>query len=165
MLDVLKQAIDSRCEPQSLFDRIICLGWYDGPLEGICSSGGADFRYDLADDADVLRYRVFRLAPLPNGSVSRFMDAMYRFGQLADGEIPPSPMWVPMWQFPTPQDQTHAENLSDSIMESATAPSVAFCWDFHDARVTAGRAIDPDDTPHDWFVWLGLERHGERIDP
>ena len=164
MLDVFNQAIESRCEPQSLFDRIICLGWYDGPLEGICSHAGADFRYDLADDADALRYRVFRLARLPEGSVARFMDAMYRFGQLADGETPPSPMWVPMWRFPTPENQTAAEQLSDAIVESANAPSLAFCWDFDEARVTACRAIGPDDKPNDWFVWLGLDRIGERID-
>ena len=165
MLDALKLAIESRCEPQSLFDRIICLGWYDGPLEGICSGQGAEYRYDLVDDADVLRYRVFRLAPLPDGSVARFLDAMYSYGQLDIGDEPAAPLWVPMWQFPSPDNQSAAEALSDSILQSATTPELAFCWDFDDARVTACRAITNDDAPADWFVWLGLDRIGERIDP
>ena len=166
MLAVIQQAVETRCEPQSIFASIICLGWYDGPLSGFLTLRNADFRYDLVDDDDVLRFRVFQLSPLPVGSVRKFIGAMREHGQLAEGETPPSPIWAPLWRFPTPEDQTAAEQISDSLLAAADAPVAVFCWDFDDARIVAFREIvDSEAKPDDWFAWLGLERVGERIAP
>ena len=166
MLASLQKAVETRCDPESIFASIICLGWYDGPLSGLLTLGNSDFRYDLVDDDDVLRFRVFQLSPLPDDSVGQFISAMRKHGQLTDNESPPTPIWAPLWRFPTPEDQTAAEQISDSLLAAAAEPVAVFCWDFDDARIVAFREIaDAEATPDDWSVWLELERAEERIDP
>jgi hypothetical protein len=80
----------------SPFTRVLALGYYDGPTEGLaqCGNAGPTFRFVMLDNiaADPEELRIFAVSPLP-------ADAMDRAAQvLALHESPRWPVWVPGWQ-------------------------------------------------------------------
>jgi hypothetical protein len=84
---------------QSPFARIIALDWYDGPRAGLLQCGECfrEFRFEVLDELigeEEQDIRVYSLAPLGSGSLTRLSDA------LAQYESPRSPVWVPRWKFP-----------------------------------------------------------------
>lgn len=80
---------------RSPFTRILALGYYDGPTEGLleCGPGGQVFRFRLlAWEPDTQDLRIFELAPFPATAFEELA------GAFAAVEQPRWPVWVPGWQ-------------------------------------------------------------------
>jgi hypothetical protein len=99
----------------SPFARVLVLGWYDGPEEGIlqCADDGPVFRFSTLysqfckDDRDV---RVYGLFPLPKGSLAKVIEVLSK-------DAPPKwPTFTPIWQFPSEDDLKVANREVDSVL-------------------------------------------------
>lgn len=90
-------------------EKIIALGWYDGPTDGILQCrDGLVFRFhsdgtvlDWGEEGEDLR--VYDLFPLPSDSLQRVVSSLASF------QSPRWPLWVPLWKFPSAQDQEVVE--------------------------------------------------------
>jgi hypothetical protein len=103
----------------SPFDRVIALGWYDGPTEGLvrCGDCARVYRFDLLDSVDEDRgIRLYSLAPVPADTMDRLVDVLAPF------MTPSWPMWAPLWKFPTEDDRIAVERAVDELMAKAAAP-------------------------------------------
>lgn len=106
-------------DDQSPVSRIIALGWYDGPTEGILQIGatGANYRFQMIDEdgrgAAGLDPRVFRLYALPPDAFDSIIAA------IDSPQEPRWPVWAPIWKFPTEEVRIAAERKIDEIMALA----------------------------------------------
>jgi hypothetical protein len=103
----------------SPFDRVIALGWYDGPTEGLvrCGACGRTYRFDLLDSVDEdLGIRLYSIAPVPADTMDRLVDVLSAF------MTPSWPMWAPLWKFPSDDDRIAVERTVDELMAKAAAP-------------------------------------------
>jgi hypothetical protein len=103
----------------SPFDRVIALGWYDGPTEGLirCAACGQVYRFDLLDSVDEDRgIRLYSLAPVPADTMNRLVEVLSPF------MTPSWPMWAPLWKFPSEADRIAVERTVDELMAKAAAP-------------------------------------------
>src|SRR5205814_1229173 len=76
------------------FTKVIALGYYDGPTEGVVQEGegGPVYRFQmLAWDGDTQDLRIFSLAPLPVDALERLAAAFQRH------EPAHWPLWCPSW--------------------------------------------------------------------
>jgi hypothetical protein len=161
-VESLTEAVERGLRPEAVFKHVVCLEWYDGPLSGMLAFRNEpfEFRFDLVDDAQVLGYRVYKIAPLPQGTIDRFVNLL---AQLGHATPPHWPVWVPIWHFPSDADRSAANSATEELLRVASLPVAAFCWSLADDRITAYRVIRASDSmPEDWFPWLGLIRPGAR---
>jgi hypothetical protein len=164
MSTAIEEAAHRRLRPEELFERAVVLDWYDGPLSGMlkCRGESSEFCFELADNADVLAFRVFTVAMLPPGTIDRFVDLLAR---QCHSTAPWWPIWFPIWHFPTDEQRDAATAGMEQMLKAALSPSGAFCWNLKEDAIIAYRAIAAHDAqPSDWFPWLGLDRPGSRID-
>jgi len=163
-MEILQRAVQQRLRPEELFLQVICLEWYDGPLSGMLAfrDEPSEYRFDLVDDARIMEHRVFKIAPLPEGTIERFTNMLSVHGHAGERRWP---IWCPVWDFPTDAARSAASAAADEMLRAASSPVAAFCWSLADDRITACRPLGGSDTmPEDWFSWLGLERPGGRTD-
>lgn len=154
----IEQAIQQKTDPYLVFSWIICLDWCDGPISGLLSLCTTEFRFDLVAHAVDFDLRVFQLRQLPFGTLDRFLKAMRSFGVIAQDLDPPRPCWVPNWEFANTNLKVLAESETKRLLELATAPSIAICWDIAHRCLIAARSFSPSDPmPRDWFGWLGIK--------
>jgi hypothetical protein len=102
----------------SPFDRVIALGWYDGPTEGPvrCGACGQVYRFDLLDSVDADReIRLYSVAPVPADTMDRLVDVLSPF------MTPSWPMWAPLRKFPSEDDRIAVERAVDELMSKAAA--------------------------------------------
>ena len=142
---------------KSPFTRIIALDWYDGPRAGLLQCGGCfrEFRFEVLDeliDGEEQDVRVFSLAPLASGSLTRFSDA------LAPYETARYPVWVPRWKFPTEAERSVLDRLTDQIRDGAGPPELVIATPDLSEEIMAAKAITAEDLARvtDWFSFLGL---------
>ena len=103
----------------SPFDRVIALGWYDGPTEGLvrCGACARVYRFDLLDSVDEDRgIRLYSLAPVPTDTMDRLVDVLSPF------MTPSWPMWAPLWKFPAEDDRIAVERAVNELMAKVAAP-------------------------------------------
>jgi hypothetical protein len=103
----------------SPFDRVIALGWYDGPTEGLvrCGACGQVYRFDLLDSVDEDRgIRLYSLASVPADTLDRLVDLLSPF------MTPSWPMWAPLWKFPAEDNRIAVERVVDELMAKDAAP-------------------------------------------
>jgi hypothetical protein len=145
---------------RSPFSRIIALGWYDGPTAGLlqCGACSREYRFELLDELfdgeDEQDLRVYSLAPLVSGSVTRLTDALSRY------ELPRIPIWVPHWEFPTEAEKSELDRLSDQILDGAGPPELVIATPDLSETIVATKTVTPEDLVQitDWFSYLGLVR-------
>ena len=144
----------------SPFSRVVALGYYDGPTNGLleCGAGGQVFKFDLLDEQanpEGLEVRVFGLALLSPSALTQLAQAYARFF------TPRWPVWVPVWQFPRREDQEAMERLTDQVLQQAGPVQwvVATAGDLL-GEVIAARRVTPEEASRvsDWFSFLGLAR-------
>ncbi len=158
----------------SPFTRIVALGYYDGPTDGLmqCATCSAICKFDMLDWDDDHRVRIFRLSELPANALAEFL-------QIAEpNESPRWPIWAPSWQWPSEQARTDADRKVQQILDQAEAGELVVAFDLRDNQVLAARrfagqdlavapdwfsAVDPV-AARDWFQVLGLRRN-ERGQP
>ena len=143
---------------KSPFSRIIALDWYDGPRAGFlqCGCCAREFRCELLEelinDEHEQDLRIFSLAPLAPGALTRWSDALSRY------ETPALPVWVPRWEFPTEAEHIALDRLTDQIRAEAGAPKLANATPNLSQEIVVAKAITAGDLAQvtDWFAFLGL---------
>jgi hypothetical protein len=144
----------------SPFSKVLGLGYYDGPTNGLleCTPGGQVFKFDLLDnqgDPEGLDLRVFGLAQLPSTALTQLAEAYARFWS------PRWPVWVPVWHFPSREDQEAMERLTEQILGQAGPVQwvIAATGDLL-GEIIAAKRVTPDEVARitDWFSFLGIAR-------
>jgi hypothetical protein len=149
-------------EREREFSRIIALGWYDGPTEGVaqCGTCGASYRFQMVDEdsdwAEGEDVRIFKLAPLPADAVDRIVSA------LREHEEPRWPMWVPSWRFDSPAAAQVADGAVSAVLAQAGRPErlIASSDGLRTVLASTPLGTDEMDSAADWFGLLGLRRRG-----
>lgn len=126
--------------------RMILLGYYDGPTEGVIQfADGRVFRFVMPDEEEQLCRgwfpREYAFHPLPTDALDR-LEAV-----LAEHLTPDRPVWYVTWQFATPAIEREVDARVGSILAEAgpvewlvTVPGY---WSFADLRVTRVVAPQP----------------------
>ena len=125
----------------SPFSRVLALGYYDGPTEGLaqCGHAGPTFRFVMLDNivGDPEELRIFEMSPLPAGAMDQAAQL------LALHESPRWPVWVPGWQ-------AECKAGIDRILQE-TGPAEWLIANLGDllGEVLAARRTSPDWAPSD----------------
>ncbi len=128
--------------------RVLALGFYDGPTEGalLCAPEGQVYKFEmLAWDESTQDLRVFGLAPLPQPAWEQ-LTSLY-----ARHETPHWPVWVPSWY----EDM---DRQVDSILKRAGPVEWAVATQDLRGDILRARAIRPEEGVRvtDWAKFLGL---------
>lgn len=147
----------------------MALDFYDGPTGGVlqCAACGAVYKFDMLDWDDDHAVRVFRLAPLPAGSLEACVRA------LGQAEPPRWPVWVPSRQaLPSEEAREAADRAVASLLAQARPADLIAAWTGYGERILAARKVsaselqgvpdwfsveDPGQA-RDWLAYLGLPR-------
>lgn len=99
--------------------RMIVFDYYDGPVEGVIqfADRGAVFHFRLLGDQPELatsdKSRNYLLHALPADAIDRIAAAIEPY-------IPTAwPVWVPLWKFPSPEDEAKVEAMIETILAEA----------------------------------------------
>jgi hypothetical protein len=126
--------------------RMILLGYYDGPTEGVIRFGdGRVFRFVMPDEEGQLSRgwfpREYAFHPMPADALDR-LEAV-----LAEHLTPKRPAWGVNWQFPTPEIERAVDARVGAILEeagpAAWSVTVPECWSFEDFRPSRAVALQP----------------------
>ena len=142
------------------FSRVVGLGYYDGPTDGVAESVDHTtcYRFELLDELpdwdkgnDI---RVFSLAALPPGSLDALLHVC------PGSEHATAPVWVPIWKFDSTAAQETAKREVQRILDRAAPPEAVIATDASLSTVIARRSVTDDDLRRvkDWFGFLGLAR-------
>src|SRR4051794_28418733 len=90
----------------------IILGWYDGPIEGLCALGYPQgcFYFTLVAEQ---RYpgasgqRLFRIEELPFATMDQLLNLLAQLGPIR------TPVWIPMWHWSDSGRQQKAEQAME----------------------------------------------------
>lgn len=126
--------------------RMILLGYYDGPTEGVMQFGlgGPAYRFVMPDEEEQLSRRSFpreyAFHPMPADALDR-LEAV-----LAEHLTPERPAWYVTWQFETPEIERETDERVTAILAEAgpaawlvTTPA----WSFEDFRPTRVVSLQP----------------------
>jgi hypothetical protein len=137
---------------------ILGTGWCDGFTEGFARRhDGLEYHFKMIDEdyrdggPDL---RSFRFLRVPEGSLDRIEAAFAPF------HTPYGPFWVPIWRFPTPDDQSRLERLIEDVEGQALAPIWLIASDDLTSEIRLGRRVSEveSSTIEDWFSFLRLDR-------
>jgi hypothetical protein len=94
--------------------RILILGFYDGPTNGVIQfgDGGPVFEFKWVDE-DASAARTFSLARLPSGALDRLT------ATIAPHIEPTWPVWFPVWRFASKEVQLAVEAVVDAVLADA----------------------------------------------
>jgi hypothetical protein len=121
---------------ESIFDKVVSLGWYDGTTSGLAFHALRQFacRFDLLDWGPCQEMRVFALSRI---AVSDFEQAV---GLLSRSETPNWPIWYPRWPIST-QEQERMNLELDPILLRAKDPEYVFATESRFERLLAGKQL------------------------
>src|SRR5262249_43115712 len=132
----------------SPFTKVLALGYYDGPTNGLLQSGedGSVYKFDVVDDLLISNGEdcgVFTLAPVPSTSLSELTNVYSQF------LVPHWPLWTPLWSFPTKEIQQSMDRVTDEVLDRAgpVAWVLATTADLL-GEILAARRVGPDALPH-----------------
>jgi hypothetical protein len=134
----------------SPFERILALGYYDGPTEGLVQEAthGAVYAFRmLAWDHETQDLRIYALSPLPSETLTDLIAAY------ASYQAPHWPCWVPAWQ-------QELEPPTSAALQRASPPSWIVVTEDLLGEILAARAVSGRNLDHvtDWNAFLGLGR-------
>lgn len=134
----------------SPFTKVLALGYYDGPTEGLVQEGSSDRVYQfhmLAWDDESQDLRIFALAPLPSSTLAQLTEAY------APYEEPRWPVWVPSWH-------AEMEPVTQQLLAQAGPPEWVLASQDLLAEILAAKAVTPELVARvtDWASFLGLGR-------
>jgi hypothetical protein len=128
---------------ESIFDKVVSIGWYDGTVSGIAfdSSHSLAFRFDLLDWGWTQNVRVFALSPL---AVADFELAV---NSLSQSKTPTWPIWYPS----LPSSMQEKERLAlelDTILARAKSPEYVFASQSRFETILAAKRLTPPARAH-----------------
>ena|SRR5215467_3760964 len=142
---------------RSPFTKVLALGYYDGPTNGLLQSGeaGPVYKFDVVDDLWISNgedVRVFTLAPVPSNSLTELTNLYSQF------LVPHWPFWVPPWSFPTKEIQQRMERATDDVLGRAGPVEWALAATDLLGTIHAARAVGPEEFSQitDWYSFLGI---------
>jgi hypothetical protein len=142
--------LDQPFSPGAVFaspaQRILALGFYDGPTEGLlqCETGRVYHFKILAWDQESQDVRVFGLAPMPPGAFDRLTELF------AQHEEPRWPFWVP-------SGSEVQKGTLDAILKEGDPVDWVIATDENGTIMAAKRALPSDiRAVADWRLFLGL---------
>lgn len=112
-----KNGLHEGMNQPSPVSRVLALGFYDGPTEGILQlrDSGEVFRFQMLDsrtaEGSEEEIRVFGLHPLPGDSLDRIA------GLLGPFQPPRWPVWCPVWKFPSEEVKGAIDREIETILE------------------------------------------------
>ena len=100
--------------------QVIILGWYDGPLEGLCTLSYPQgcFYFTLFAEQ---RYpqtsgqRLFRIEELPFETMDQVLRLLTELGPIR------TPVWIPMWHWSDTGRQQDVERMMERLLAQRTA--------------------------------------------
>jgi hypothetical protein len=140
--------------------RVLALGYYDGPTNGVlqCGDGGSVYKFDLIEgpfsiEDGLWDMRVFVAAPLPGGVLAQLAEAYSRFW------APRWPVWVPMWHFADPAEEQAMNRLTDEVLRQAGSVEWAIATTDLLTTIRAARAVTAEDLARvsDWLAFLRVQ--------
>ena len=141
----------------SPFTRVLALGYYDGPTNGLaqCGEDGPVYKFDLLDELynpEGLDLRAFALAPAPRNSLAELITAY------SPHLSPQWPLWVPLWMLPTKEIQQAMERVTDEVLGRAGAVEWILAAADLLGELQAARTVRPEELSAitDWFAFLGI---------
>jgi hypothetical protein len=155
----------------SPFNRILCLGYYDGPTSGLakCAESQKAYRFELVAWDSGFENRIYSLAET---DVKVFDSVVHTLARL---EEPRWPFWTPRWQFGSSLEESRTSSEIDQALSTIPAASLLIATDHLDESILACRALGtavgsrmpkegtlPDSK--DWAFWreyLGLPSRSE----
>jgi hypothetical protein len=150
----------------SPFDRILCLGYYDGPTSGLakCAESQKAYRFELVAWDSGFENRIYSLAETDLEVFDSVVQMLTRL------EEPRWPFWTPRWRFGSSSEESRASSGIDQALAKIPAASLLIATDRLDESILACRDLEsavrdripkegtlPD--PKDWWFWreyLGL---------
>jgi hypothetical protein len=127
--------------------RMILLGYYDGPTEGVIQfgEGGPVFHFVMPDEELQLSRQSFPreyvFHPMPADSLDRLETL------LSEHLTPKRPAWYVDWQFDSPEAEAEADGRVAAILgeagPAAWAVTVPDYWSFEDFRPNRVVALQP----------------------
>jgi hypothetical protein len=130
--------------------RMLALGYYDGPTEGVlyCGTNGPAYAFQiLAWEQEMQDLRVFALAPFPLSAWSRLIEAYSLL------ETPRWPVWLPSWH-------EEMDQPTEVLLREAGPPQwVLATYDLL-GEILVAKPVTPDVLAQvgDWRQFLGLSR-------
>jgi hypothetical protein len=122
---------------ESVFDKVVSLGWYDGTTSGaaMCSLAALAFRFDILAWGPFQETRVFAFSPL---SLEDFEEIIRLFSNL---EAPKWPCWFPRWPTGTPGEEALRTAL-DARLANAKFPEFVVACDSMFKTLLAAERLD-----------------------
>lgn len=144
----------------SPFDRILCLGYYDGPTSGLakCAESQKAYRFELVAWDSSFENRIYSLAETDVEVFDLVVQILTRL------EEPRWPFWTPRWQFGSSLEESRTSSGIDQALVKIPAASLLIATDHLDKSILACRALEsavrdripkegtlPD--PKEWRFW------------
>jgi hypothetical protein len=140
----------------SPFTRLVALGYYDGPTQGIleCGAAGDTYKFDLIDGDDL---RLYSLAPLPKGSFDEVVRLLTPYQQ------PRWPAWCPLWSFPSDSVRQEVEKETDRILSGAGPGEWVVAAEDVLGEIVSARKMPVGQSGQslDWFSLMKLDRQAQ----
>ena len=123
---------------ESFFDRILCLGYYDGPTSGMakCAESAKAYRFELVAWDSNCENRIYSLAETDMDVFNSVVQTLTRL------EEPRWPFWVPRWQFSSSIEKSHLSSRVDQALATIPAASLLIATDHLDESILACRALE-----------------------
>lgn len=106
--------------------RLVALGYYDGPTEGVVelADGWGAYSFNMIAADTERDLRAIKLATLPPTKFDELV-------RLLEEELGPArwPIWVPMWEFRSDERRRVAEERVNAIYATAEPIAIAACDD------------------------------------
>ncbi|MCA1789614.1 MAG: hypothetical protein LC667_07095 [Thioalkalivibrio sp.] len=129
--------------------RLIALGYYDGPTEGLVelADGSGVYRFDMIDADPERDLRAIKLSALPSDTFDEIVNVL-------ESELGPArwPVWVPRWEFGSEARRHETEERIDSMCARARPFAIAACDDTLERCLKV--APIPDRTAADIKQWM-----------
>lgn len=132
----------------SPIERVLALGYYDGPTEGVLRCGSGEvYRFELlAWDDETQDLRVFALAPLPPTAWDQLVEVACR------SQLPHWPLWMPHWQGQMREPIDHIWKQAGPVAWVVATENLL-------GEILAARPVSPDEVERvtEWGSYLSLE--------
>ncbi len=122
----------------SPFNRILCLGYYDGPTSGLarCTKSQKAYRFELVAWDPGFENRIYSLAET---DVQVFDSVVQVLARL---EAPHWPFWTPRWQFGSSLEESRTSSEIDQALSRIPPASLLIATDHLDKNILACRALE-----------------------
>jgi len=138
----------------------VVFDWHDGPLQGVCAMSvpSCEFVFNYVAERynqSGVDWRLFSIQELPEGTIDQIVAVISSLG------TPSSPVWIPVWEFPSEADRVIADTQIDELVESSRDTQVVICSQNMTEFSGCAQTIGPSTIPEDLFDAFGIPADGD----